>query len=83
MIRYGYDNQIIQKGTYYISVFGETAGLYTITVVVIRDGEDLRQKGSFAWQYIQLYEGSPQDFLLFNDEVGLYKIDLVNYLGLD
>ncbi|CAK58188.1 unnamed protein product (macronuclear) [Paramecium tetraurelia] len=81
MIRY--QNQEIREGTYFISVFGETAGLYTITVVVIRTGDDFRAKGKFAWQYIQLYEGSPQDFTLFSGEVGLYKIDLTNYLNTD
>lgn len=53
VIRYGNeDNEFIKKGTYCLSVYGETAGLYTITVVVIRENEDIRIKGKYAWQYI-------------------------------
>lgn len=59
MIRYGGYNEKVEKGIYYISVFGQSSGLYTIAVIVIREGEDIRVKGKFAWQYIQLYEGSP------------------------
>ncbi|CAD8107914.1 unnamed protein product [Paramecium primaurelia] len=83
IIRYGGQNEKIEQGIYYISVFGETAGLYTITVVVIREGDDFRKKGQFAWQYVLLYEGSPQDFTLFSGEVGLYKIDLINFISKD
>jgi hypothetical protein len=47
----------LQNGTYYISVYGWSSGLYMITPLAIRNFGDFRDSGALPFQYILLSEG--------------------------
>ncbi|CAK60781.1 unnamed protein product (macronuclear) [Paramecium tetraurelia] len=69
---------------YFISVYCQTAGIFTITVV-IKIANNQKQLGTYPWEYTQIFEGDSQFHVLNNDNnqtVGLFKIDLTQQLDI-
>ncbi|CAD8096129.1 unnamed protein product [Paramecium primaurelia] len=80
LITYYFKETLQNNQVYFISVYCQTAGIFTITVIIKNNNNNQEKLGAYPWEYTQIFQGDSQYHVLNNQTVGLFKIDLTEQL---